>query len=412
MKTGAPQPALDVVSEKPYRFVPPYHGELWCDVMQRFLPAYLARFWGIEHVECRNVERLRASLATGHGILLAPNHTRHCDPFVMGRLSRTAGSHFFQMASWHLFMNGGWQPWMLRRLGAFSVFREGMDRAAINTAIEILVTAERPLVIFPEGVMSRANDLLNPLLEGTAFIARTAAKRRAKSTPPGEVVVHPVAVKYRFHGDLRAAIEPVIEEIERRLSWRPRRELGLLERLGKLADAFLSLKELEYSGAAQSGSIDERQTRLIEHLLRPLEAVWANGEADGHIFARTKRLRAAILADLVKTEISKEEKEQRWRQLAECQLAQQLALYPPGYVEANSPPERVLETVERFEEDLTGRARIHRPMSATIQVGEAIAVAPERDRKAAADPVLESIAAQLESMLALLADEGNGAARK
>src|SRR5690348_10647387 len=185
----SPLPAPDVISEKPYRFVPPYHGRLWTEFMHPFLPAYLARFWGIEHVECREVERLRESLAAGHGILLAPNHTRHCDPFVMGRLSRAARVPFFQMASWHLFMNGGWQAWMLRRLGAFSVFREGMDRPAMNAAIEILVSAERPLVIFPEGVMSRANDRLNPLMEGTAFIARTAAKRRAKSSPAGQVVI-------------------------------------------------------------------------------------------------------------------------------------------------------------------------------------------------------------------------------
>jgi hypothetical protein len=251
--------------------------------------------------------------------------------------------------------------------------------------------------------MSRTNDRLNPLMEGTAFIARSAAKRRAKSAPPGEVVIHPVAIKYRFHGDLHAALEPVIEEIEARLSWRPRRELGLLQRIGKVAEALLGLKELEYFGTPQPGSIDERQARLIEHLLGPLEAEWAGGERDGHIFARTKRLRSAILPDLVKTELSEAEKQRRWRQLAECQLAQQLALYPPGYVGASSPPERVLETVERFEEDLTGKTRIHRPLSATIQVGEAIAVRPERDRKAAIDPALEAIELQLKAMLAALA---------
>jgi hypothetical protein len=72
-------------------------------------------------------------------------------------------------------------------------------------------------------------------------------------------------------------------------------------------------------------------------------------------------------------------------------------------VGASSPPERVLETVERFEEDLTGKTRIHRPLSATIQVGEAIAVRPERDRKAAIDPALEAIELQLKTMLAALA---------
>ena len=198
-----PPPRLDLVSEKPYRFVPPYRPRFWTGVMQPFLPPYLRRSWGIEHVAFCNVERLHASLAAGHGIVLAPNHTRHCDPFVMGCLQHAAGRPFFQMASWHLFMNGGWQAWMIRRLGGFSVFREGMDRAAINTAIDILAMAERPLVIFPEGFTSYANDHLNPLMEGAAFIARTAADRRAKNSPGGKVVIHPVAIKYHFHGDLR-----------------------------------------------------------------------------------------------------------------------------------------------------------------------------------------------------------------
>ena len=36
------------------------------------------------------------------------------------------------------------------------------------------------LVIFPEGHISRTNDRLTPMLEGTALIARQAAKKRAK----------------------------------------------------------------------------------------------------------------------------------------------------------------------------------------------------------------------------------------
>ena len=88
------------------------------------------------------------------------------------------------MASWHLFMQSWLQTFLLRKAGTFSVYREGMDRTALNMAIDILVDSRRPLVIFPEGIISRTNDRLNPLLEGTAFIARSAAKKRAKDTPP------------------------------------------------------------------------------------------------------------------------------------------------------------------------------------------------------------------------------------
>ena len=92
------------------------------------------------------------------------------------------------------------QAFLLRRAGAFSIYREGMDKQAVQTSIEILETAERPLVIFPEGHISRTNDRLTPMLEGTALIARQAAKKRAKDNK--KVVVHPVAVRYSFPFDV------------------------------------------------------------------------------------------------------------------------------------------------------------------------------------------------------------------
>lgn len=389
----------DVVSDKPYQFVPPYRGRWWPRFFQAWLPWYLDRWWGIDHVECRELERLRGSIAAGHGVLLAPNHPRGADPFVLGWLSRAVGQPFFCMASWHLFMHGGWQRWALRRMGAFSIFREGMDRAAVNAAIELLVTAERPLVIFPEGTVSRANDRLNPLMEGTALVARSAAKRRAKTSPPGEVVVHPIALRYRYQGDVRRAIEPVLEEIERRLTWRTRPELAPLDRIAKIADALLGLKELEYMGEPQHAALGERQTRLIEHILQPLEGEWIKGDATGHVVARVKRLRGAILPGLVKGDLDEAETRRRWRQLGDCTLAQQLGWYPPGYLTADSPSDRILETVERFEEDLSGRVRTHRPFNVLIEVGEPIAVGPERDRHAPTDPLLERIEHELKSLL-------------
>lgn len=389
----------DVVSDKPYQFVPPYHGRWWAKFFQACLPRYLDRAWGITQVECRGLERLRRSLDARHGVLLAPNHPRGADPFVIGWLSRAVGQPFFCMASWHLFMDGGLQAWALRRMGAFSIFREGMDRTAVNTAIEILVSAERPLVIFPEGTVSRANDRLNPLMEGTALIARSAAKRRAKTSPPGEVVIHPVALRYHYQGDVRRAIEPVLEEIERRLTWRSCPEAAPLDRIRKIADALLALKELEYMGQPQQASLEERQSRLIEHILQPLESEWVKGEAAGHVVARVKRLRGAILPGLIQGDLAEGEIARRWRQLGDCTLAQQLAWYPPDYLNANSPSDRSLETVERFEEDLSGKVRTHRPFGVVIDVGEAIAVTPERDRHAATDPLLESIEHGLKVML-------------
>ena len=215
-----------------------------------------------------------------------------------------------------------------------------------------------------------------------------------------------MALNYFFRGDIRASVQPVLDEIEMRLSWRPQRDLPLVERIYKLGKALLGLKEIEYLGQPQSGDIKDRLARLIDHILAPLEKEWCGGKREPNVVARVKRLRAAILPDMAAGEVSEEERSRRWRQLADLYLVQQLDFYRPDYVRSRPTPERVLETVERFEEDLTDKARIYRPMTAHIEVGEAIEVSPERDRGAAVDPVMQKLEDSLREMLRRNAERG------
>jgi 1-acyl-sn-glycerol-3-phosphate acyltransferase len=395
----------NIIVEKPYRFVPPYPGEIWTRLLRGYLPRYLRLTWGLAAAEIRDIEHLQDSIRRGHGIILAPNHCRPGDPLVLGLLNEKSGRPILTMASWHLFTEGRLKAWLLRRIGAFSIYREGLDREALRAAIHIVVEAKRPLVIFSEGIVSRTNDRLGTLQEGVTFIARAAAKQRARTMPSGQVVIHPVALKYFFEGDLAASVTPVLEAIETRLSWRPQRHLPLLERLCRIGEGLISLKEIEYLGHAQSGMMPERLAALIEHLLRPLEKEWLNGQTERAVIERIKRLRSAIVPALVTGAISEDERGRRWRQLADIYLAQQLSCYPEDYLSANASPERLLETVERFEEDLTDTARVHGPLRVVIQVGPALAVAPGRDKSGSNDPLLRELEQRLQAMLQGLANE-------
>jgi len=387
-----------IVIDKPYRFVPPFKGRLIPRFLQAFLRPFLRRWCGIEAVECQGLHHLRSSLAAGHGVLLAPNHCRPCDPMVVNETCRQAGTVPFTMASWHVFMQGWLQGKIARLAGAFSVYREGMDRQALAAAAEILVDGRRPLVLFPEGVVTRHNDTLNPMMEGTAFIARTAAKKRAESGK--SVVVHPVAIRYFFHGDINQAAGNVLSDIEARLTWRPKHGVDLVQRIYQVGEALLCLKEVEYTGRSQPGTIPERIQRLIDLLLVPLEQEWLKGLRDSNTVARAKKLRMAILPDLVHGDITEAERQRRWVQLADIYLAQQMSHYLPNYLLSKPTPERILETVERFEEDLTDACRVHRPMSARVTVGSAIAVSPARERGAAEDPLMAALEQQLAGLLA------------
>jgi 1-acyl-sn-glycerol-3-phosphate acyltransferase len=386
-----------VISDKPYVPVPPYHGTLWSRLIYLYVPRYLRRRYGVEKVEIVGAEKLAASIAQGHGVLIAPNHCRDEDPVVVSRLSAAVGRPFFVVASSHLFRESKLQAFVLRRVGAFSIYREGMDKQAVQTAIEILETAVRPLVIFPEGHVSRTNDRIAPLMEGTALIARQAAKKRAKDNK--KVVVHPVAIRYRFKYSVEEAAAAVLDEIETRLTWRPSRNLSLHDRFRKVGAGLLALKELQFLGRTQEGVIDERIARLIDAILGPLEAEWTGGNGAGHAVARVKRLRTAILPDIIKGEISEQEKARRWRQLEDAAFAQQLYHYPPGYLGDGSLAERMIETVERFEEDLTGKIRVHGPIEAVITVGDPIEVSTGREARGESDPLMTAIEDQWKSML-------------
>ena len=399
-----------VVIEKPYQFIPAHRGNWWPSFIQRFrlIDRFLKKGQGLTTYECRGADKLRASLDAGHGIMITPNHARPNDPIVLGFLAREVRTHVFAMASWHLYHQDWFTAFAIKKMGGFSVYREGMDRKAIDTATQILETAERPLIVFPEGGVTRTNDRLQALMDGVAFIARMGAKKRTKHTDGGKVVVHPVALKYLFRGDIQQAADRVLGDIEQRLSWRSRSDLPLMDRITKIGMTLLTLKEIEHQGAPQVGSLRERMSTLIDHLLHPLEIEWLGDGKEGPVIPRVKNLRMKIVPDMVAGELEEKERVRRWRHLADCYLAQQVASYPPDYLSGEDVSiDRILETIERFEEDLTDELRVLGEMHVIIQVDDAIEVDPSRKRSEDGDPLMTMIEARLQGMLDNLAHESH-----
>jgi hypothetical protein len=260
--------------------------------------------------------------------------------------------------------------------------------------------------MFPEGAITRHNDLIEEMMEGPSFIARQTAKRLQKLGKPGGVVIHPVAIRYAFQGDLAATLEPTLERLEQRLSWQPQKHLSIVDRIGKLGQALLTLREVETFGEARSGNLYERAEKFVEHLLTKLEADWKIDDTSGSVIARVKRIRTAILPDMVAGKVTPEERARRWRDLADAYYAQQLSHYPRDYIlREKNLPERVVETVERFEEDFTDHMTKNEPFHTIIQVGEAIPIGTHRTRDELGDPVMAEIRRQLQTMINELAAE-------
>jgi len=237
------------------------------------------------------------------------------------------------------------------------------------------------------------------LLDGVAFMARTAAKRRTRDGGTGKVVIHPVAIKYVFHGDLEKAIDPTLDALEKRLTWTLLKEATSLHRIHRITQAMLCLKEIEYLGAAQSGTIVERQQRLVDHLLQPLEQEWLGKTLNETIIPRIKALRMKIVPELTTGELDEKERERRWVHLSRIYLSQQIASYPPEYLVAPTTDTRILETVERLEEDITDRAGVHGPLEVIIEVDEAIEVPIDRPPRGEEDPLMRRLRERMQSML-------------
>jgi 1-acyl-sn-glycerol-3-phosphate acyltransferase len=396
----------NIILEEPYEFVSPIESDWWVWFLRFRLRRYLRRYFGVDTHDCRHVERLRQSIDAGYGVLLCPNHSRMSDPLVMGLLTGELKRNVFTMASWHLFMEGWYQRAMLRRLGAFSIYREGNDRQSVNCAIDILVEGRRPLVIFPEGAVSRHCDILMDVMDGPGFIARQAAKRREKEGKP-PVVIHPVAVRYAYNGDPHTAVAGDLERLERGLSWEPQTHLSTVERLRKLGEAVLAVKEVEYTGSVRSGDPFDRVEELAMSLLTSLEDKWKIKDRSGGIVSRVKNLRGVILPDMIAKKVTEEERAARWRDLGACYYIQQMAHYPRKYLRTKMEnlPERILETVERLVEDFTDKSLYHGPLHVTIDVGEPIMVESQRERGSDHDPAMVRVAVELQGMLTALADE-------
>ncbi|MEM6979646.1 MAG: 1-acyl-sn-glycerol-3-phosphate acyltransferase [Planctomycetota bacterium] len=426
---------MTVVLDRPYEFVPRYRGNTWPTLIQTFrlIDWHLRRRECVVDYELRHESRLADSLAAGHGILLAPNHCRYADPIALGWLARHVDTHLYAMASWHLFNTNAFERFALRRMGAFSILREANDRQSIDTAIEVLSTAERPLVLFPEGTTNRTNDLLKPLLEGVTFIARAAARKRHKATG-GKVVLHPVGIKYVCVGDARPWINQQLTDLETALQFHRRPNsvqpangsecdpidtdaASVLRRLGRVAEAFLAIKEVDYAGASSSGSLPPRRDALIEFLLSGAEAncqiTVDDGQSSQSVRERVRRIRTAAHARYFDAPDPSESL--RWRcqsDARQADLAQWLLSFPDEYLQPDTVTDtQVVETIQRIQEAVYGKARDTMPLKVIIDVDDPITVPSQRhrrDKTASADqrdPLLCQLDERLHTIVGRLAGE-------
>lgn len=104
-------------------------------------------------------------LPPGQGMILIANHVSYWDPVVIGC---AINRKIFFMAKEELF-HIPVLAWIVKKLCAFPVQRNGGGRASIKKALELLDKGN-VVGIFPEGTRNKTGELLNPHM-GAAMLA-------------------------------------------------------------------------------------------------------------------------------------------------------------------------------------------------------------------------------------------------
>lgn len=376
---------------------PSWSPKLWPWLVRRTRPLrrLLLKRHGFDHIDVQGIEHLRGALDRGCGVLITPNHSDHADALVLYEASDRLGRPIHFMACYQVFtLNRPLVRRLLQWHGVFSIDREGTDREAISRGVEILHQSPSPLVIYPEGEIYHTNDRVTPFRAGAAGIALMAAK---KATRP--IVAVPCALKFWYVVDPTPALLALMDRLERRLFWTARPDLPLVERLYRLAEGMLALKELEHRGATSSGPLPDRIAALIEIVLQRVQTRSKLAPV-GTVPERIKALRHPAIDRLEKAN-GDAERLPDLQNLDDLFTVVQLFSYPGDYVARNPTVERIAETLDKFEEDVlqADQPAIRGRRNVCVRFGEPIPVERIPGRRDSTAVLTDALEERVQGML-------------
>ena len=352
----------------------------------------LRRVQRMMDIDVRGLEHLTETLAAGAGVLITPNHSSHTDPAVL--LEATQLPLYF-MAAWQVFAQTHvFRRQVFRLHGCFSVDREGADMRAFRQAVEILQLKPEPLVIFAEGEVYHVNDTVTPFQDGPAAMAITAQKRADR-----DVMCAPCAMKFQYVSDPTPELSELMSRLESQILWRPRPDLPLSERVYRFAEGILGVKEVEYMGHTQAGTLPERVKSLAVFVLDRIEERYHVEPDTNLVTGRVKLCRREIIKQL--DDADGEALDQMRIDLDDLFMVVQLFSYPGDYVDAKPTIERLAETLDKFEEDIlhAPTATIRGSRKATVAFGEPIPARLTSGKKQSVAALTEKLERAVQDLL-------------
>lgn len=346
-------------SDLPYRYFPAKRNALvaWAiGVFNRY--RRLPKVMKVDRVEVSGLDGLRKNLRRRgpkrDRVLFLPNHPTHADAAVFIEAIRQAGFSTQMMAAYDVFLRSRMDAWVMQKLGAFSVDREGGDQRAMKEAAGILAKGKHALTIFPEGNVYLRNDRVTPFNDGAAFLAIRAAKELARHGV--RVVAVPVSIKLTHLTDCRASLEKLLQDLSSAMELEhapppsghtPR---NMIIRVGCAAVR----RNLKQRGLTPPDTADIAELIAFSAgaVLDDLEAkLDIQSKPDATLIDRVRAARRVIHE--VRTDESRVADHAAalvWADQA--MLAFRIASYLPDYVAEQPTLDRVGETVEKLAEDV------------------------------------------------------------
>ncbi len=171
-----------------------------------------------------------------------------------------------------------------------------------------------------------------------------------------------------------------MSELEQSLLLRSQPHAPLPQRIYRLAEALVAIKEVDYLGSSQTGTLAERIARLSDHVLTMLEQRHELSVGVGAPPDRSKLVRQALIAKLEAADVDRHSKAyaQLQHDMEDIFFVMQLYSYPGDYLRSEPSIERLAETIDKFEEDILGRElpTVRGRRKAAVQFGEPITVDP------------------------------------
>lgn len=384
--------------DEPYPDYPPKDIAPWRWVLnwynrERFLPNAKR----ITELTVHGADTLDQFRERGDRIVLMPNHPTHADASIMLEASRRAGLTTQMMAAYDVFLRSELDAFIMQRLGAFSVDREGSDPRAMKTALGVLERGKHALVVFPEGNVYLENDRVTPFSEGAAFLALRAAHQLKEQGH--RVLAVPVSIKATHVTDCKALVAERLQRLAEAVEVELPSEASPVEAM-RLIGVSLLHRNLKLRGLDTPAADDFHS--LISHaggvVMDKLEAkLDVTPKPDATLIDRVRKARQVIHE--VRTDpdrVADHAAATTWAD--EAMLALRLASYSDSYAASNPTLDRIEETSEKLAED------IHREMmppivdrAAYVRFNEPIALCEYVAKKRAGRKQVRELTARCEA---------------